>query len=605
MSGSLTSFDSPKVHLSALLTDVESGKIQLPDFQRGWIWDSSHIRSLLASVSQTYPIGALMMLQTGNPSVRFQPRPIQGVSLERPKEPDSLILDGQQRLTSLYLSMKNDKPVHTRDDRGHEIVRWFYLDIDAALDSEVEREDAIVVVPEDKIVRRNFGREIEGDYSTVEKECAAGMLPINIVFDYPLLTNWQMVYLRTGPEGMEQRLQKWNDLYGKVLQPLQQYQLPVIILGQETPKEAVCQVFEKVNTGGVALTVFELLTATFATDDFNLREDWNSQKRRLREMPVLYGVASTDFLQCVTLLVTYERHKSGSAGGVSRAVSCRRRDILRLEFSEYERWAEAATNGFLSAARFLQSESVYKSRDLPYQTQLVPLAAMFAILRERTERDSVRQKLARWYWCGVFGELYGGAVETRFARDLPEVVNWIDGGSEPDTVTVSEFAPDRLLGLRTRNSAAYKGLNNLLVRDGARDFRSGEEFSIQNYFDDRIDIHHIFPRKWCEGNSVDARVADCIVNKTPLSASTNRTIGGSAPSVYLSRIQRTVEIEEMRMDEILRSHVIEPSAIRSDDFVKFFELRREQLLARIEQATGKQVARRGTLDDIGAFVSDE
>lgn len=604
MSGSLTTFDSPKIHLSALLDEVEKGKIQLPDFQRGWIWDDSHIRSLLASVSLTYPIGALMMLQTGNPAVKFRPRPIQGVALGTPLDPDSLVLDGQQRLTSLYLSMKSKSVVKTRDDRSGEIDRWYYLDIEAALDSEAEREDAIKSIPEDKKVRSNFGRDIDADYSTIQQECSAGMLPLNIVFDYPALTNWQMHYLQSGTEGMERRLEKWNELNVNVLHPLQQYQLPVIILGRSTPKEAVCQVFEKVNTGGVALTVFELLTATFATDNFNLRDDWSERRRRLRDFPLLHGVASTDFLQCVTLLVTYERHKKSLEGGGIRAVSCRRRDILRLEYEQYDRWAESATNGFIAAARFLQAESVFKARDLPYQSQLVPLAAMFAVLGDRAQSDSVRRKLSRWYWCGVFGELYGGALETRLARDLPEVLNWIAGEQEPDTIVVSEFAPDRLLGLRTRNSAAYKGLNNLLVRDGARDFRTGEAYGIQNYFDDAIDIHHVFPRKWCSENSVDSRVADCIVNKTPLSSRTNRTIGGSAPSTYLDRIQRGLEIPQNRMNEILNSHVIEPGPLRSDDFASFFDQRKEQLLSRIEQATGKQIARRATLDDVEVFARD-
>ena len=101
----ITTFDSTKESLLDLLRSIREGKTQLPDFQRGWVWDDEHIRSLLASISLSYPIGAVMMLQAGNPDVRFKPRLVEGVMLANPLEPERLILDGQQRLTSLFQSL--------------------------------------------------------------------------------------------------------------------------------------------------------------------------------------------------------------------------------------------------------------------------------------------------------------------------------------------------------------------------------------------------------------------------------------------------------------------------------------------------------------------
>lgn len=231
------------------------------------------------------------------------------------------------------------------------------------------------------------------------------------------------------------------------------------------------------------------------------------------------------------------------------------------------------------------------ARDLPYLTQLVPFAAIMAVLGQEAEKDGVRAKLARWYWCGVFGELYGSAAETRFAKDLPQVLAWIDGGPEPDSIRDANFAPGRLLTLRTRNSAAYKGLFALLIRDGGLDFRTGEAIDLQLYFEDRIDIHHLFPQEWCKRHGIDAKRCDCIVNKTALSARTNRMIGSNPPSDYLARIQKSSEVARERMDEILRSHAIEPAAIRANDFDAFFRAREQALLNRIEKAMGKPVAR--------------
>lgn len=133
---SMTTFDSTKESLLDLLQSIKQAKTQLPDFQRGWVWDDDHIRSLLASVSLSFPIGAVMMLQTGNPDVRFKPRLVEGLELANPPEPERLILDGQQRLTSLFLALLSGAPVQTRDRRDHPIKRWYYLDIARAIQSQ-------------------------------------------------------------------------------------------------------------------------------------------------------------------------------------------------------------------------------------------------------------------------------------------------------------------------------------------------------------------------------------------------------------------------------------------------------------------------------------
>jgi hypothetical protein len=117
--------------------------------------------------------------------------------------------------------------------------------------------------------------------------------------------------------------------------------------------------------------------------------------------------------------------------------------------------------------------------------------------------------------------------------------------------------------------------------------KSGVPIDVQIYFDESIDIHHIFPKKWCERNGIEAAVYNSIVNKTPISAATNRTIGGSAPSAYLKRLQARAGIDEMRMDGILRSHLIEPSLLRHDDFEGFFADRKKALIERIETVMGK------------------
>lgn len=589
-------FTSDEVPLGQLLEQARCGQLQLPDFQRGWVWDDNHISSLLASISLSYPIGAVMTLQTGNPDVRFRPRPLEGVTLAAATEPEFLLLDGQQRTTSLYAALKSGEPVPTRDARGNAMLRHYYADIRACLDPNVDREDAIVSVPAEGLIK-TFRGEVLLDVSTRDAELVAEMFPLGIVLDFAETMAWQLKYLNEGPGQYDDRLAVWTDFNGAVLTPFVQYQVPTIELIRSTPKEAVCQVFEKVNTGGVSLTVFELLTATYAADDFNLRDDWKARQQRFDAHPVLEYVRETDFIQIVTLLATYARrheHLDANSGDDSKAppVSCKRRDVLRLPLEDYERWAEPATAALERLVPFLHSEHIFAARDIPYATQLVPLAAIYVVLGSDAESHGVRIQLARWYWCGVFGEIYGGSTETRFGLDLPDVVAWIrDGQEEPRTIREAQFQADRLLTLRTRNSAAYKGLYAQQMKRGGRDFRTGNSIDVHAYVDDAIDVHHIFPQRWCAENGIEEGYANSVVNKTAIDAHTNRRIGGNAPSKYLASIENQDRTDPDTLDAILRSHDIDPVALRQDDFASFFNLRFERLLKQVESAMGKPVNR--------------
>ena len=146
--------------------------------------------------------------------------------------------------------------------------------------------------------------------------------------------------------------------------------------------------------------------------------------------------------------------------------------------------------------------------------------------------------------------------------------------------------------MTSRLSAAYKGVHVLLMQTGAQDFRSGQPFDQLAYFGESVDIHHIFPRAWCEENGVKRERYDTIVNKTPLFYKSNRMIGGSAPSAYLARLLKDKAVEsEERQDGILRTHGVAPEHLRANDFLTFYEARREALLKLIESAMGKPAYR--------------
>lgn len=577
--------------ITELMKSIESGSTQLPDFQRGWVWDDGRIKALIASITNNFPVGAAMFLEFGNASIRFKYRAIEG-SPANNVIPSELILDGQQRLTSIYSALFSQKPVNTWTEKGKEIKRYYYIDIKKALDPTVDRVDAIVSVPESKITTSNFGRKIELDLSSANKEYENNMFPLNIILDTPKSFLWQQGYLKYHNNSV---VTEYMEFQSKIIMPVIQYKMPVILLDKNTPKEAVCQVFENVNTGGVSLSVFELVTAIFAMDDFDLRKDWENRKENHFDKDLLSVINSTDFLTACTLLSTYKK------GGT---VSCKKKDVLELSLSEFKKYADSLTTGFVEAEKILQEERIFSSKDLPYSTQLIPLAVLCTLLSDGNmiKQTSVKNKIKQWYWCGVFGEMYGGANETRYVYDVVGVMDWIsDDNKLPKTVQDSFFNPTRLLTLQSRLSAAYKGIMALILKNHCQDFISGREMDFTVYKSENIDIHHIFPREYCEQQRYNKDLWNSVINKTPLTYSTNREIGGVAPSKYLAKIENKGQVSKDVLNKYVESHWIDVECCRNDDFHEHIVNRAKKLLDAIEEATGKKISGRDSEEIKKAF----
>lgn len=579
--------------ISELMISINKGAIQLPDFQRGWVWEDGRIKALIASITNNYPVGAAMFLEYGNDNIRFKYRVIEGVTATD-VIPTELILDGQQRLTSIYSSLYSRNAVHTRTDKGKKIFRYYYIDIKKACDPNCDRVDAIFSVPETRIITSNFGRNIELDLSDRTKEFENKMFPLNLILDFPEEQNWQNEYYAFYNYNQE-IIKEFTEFNKKIIMQTLQYKIPVISLGKDTPKEAVCQVFENVNTGGVSLTVFELVTAIFAMDDFELRKDWEERKAKYFDGDLLSCITATDFLTACTLLSTYKK------GGT---VSCKKKDVLNLSLKDYNNFADALSEGFVEAEKILQEERIFSNKDLPYSTQLIPLAALCTLLSNgnRIKVTNIKNKIRQWYWCGVFGELYGGANETRYVNDVVGVMNWIENnGNVPKTIQESYFNPTRLLTLQSRQSAAYKGIMALILKNHCKDFISGREMDFTVYKSENIDIHHIFPRSYCEKNNLSKEKWNSVVNKTPISYSTNREIGGVAPSEYLKKIEEKGQVDYNSLNDYLQTHLIDVSAARSNDFEKHIVLRAKLLLDAIEKATGKIISGKDSNEVISKF----
>ncbi|MFZ5751832.1 MAG: GmrSD restriction endonuclease domain-containing protein [Pseudomonadota bacterium] len=599
------SFETNPRFLRDLLAEARAGRLQLPDFQRSYVWGDEDVRMLIASILRGFPVGALLTLRSGGP-VSFRPRLLEGVEAARqaagegPAQPaEELLLDGQQRITSLFGAMASPLSMTVRKPKSERktLQRFYYLDIARALDAGEELEDAILGLPEARI-RRDEARTI--DLSTREREFEAGCFPLNLAFSDAAF-DWVDDF-RDHWRADPQRSEAAKVFRKRILEPLRAYQMPVITLGQQTSREAVCLVFEKVNVGGKKLDAFELVTAIFAgaPEPLNLRDDWAARFARIRgggagqgmAMPVFDNLRGFDFLQAVSLAATHARRRTAEAAGNPDLpqISARREALLALDLADFRAHAPTVEEGFREAGKFLAAQKVLWAADLPYPAQAVALAAIFAIAAKAAQTAAGKERLSRWFWRTALAEDYGTSPESKLARDAEEVSRWLQGGEEPERMRLLTFNPDRLESLRMRVSAAYRAFAALLLREGCRDFITGQAADITTFAGDPMDVHHIFPRQWCEARGIQPEAYDSILNKTPLTAASNRAIGGHAPSAYLHGIEDAQGLTLAEMDSILRSHLIEPAFLRADDFKGFLADRKRRLAELAARAMGAALA---------------
>ncbi len=549
-----------------------------------------------------FPMGAVMFLETGG-EVNYKPRLFTGVDeSKKDVQPRFLVLDGQQRLTTLFQVFMSVKPVVTclEKNRDKEIHRYYYLDILKAIDDNVDMEDAIVSISDQKKKTEDIGRTILLDLSTREKEFEQMMFPLNLMFlDEGF--DWLDDMVDFHGEEREKYKEIKKVFRSRIIDLVKSYKLPVIKVLKETSQASVCQIFENVNRGGVPLNVFELVTASLAAEGIELRQEWKRVKDSFEKQnyEVLKNVEGTDFITSMTLWNSYEKSLVNGSG-----VKCKKKDVLSLRRSVFDEKKAGMEQGFVDAARFLIKEGIFASANVPYNTQYVPLAAIFAYDKSHEkllDHAQYREKLRKWYWCGVFGELYGSANETRYALDIKDVFAWMkDDSLIPDTVSRSSFQANRLLTLQTRNSAAYKGVMALLLQSDIMDFATGAKMMVATYMSEETDIHHIFPATYCEKNKLPKDKWNSIVNKTMIYAATNRSIGGVAPSRYIKRLYKDNGNQAL-VQQAIRSHKINFDLLNADAFDAFIIDRAKSLLSLIEIATGKAVTDRESKETVELF----
>lgn len=554
--------DTNPRELKVLLHQIHEREAALPDFQRDFVWDPNATQELIVSIASNYPAGSLLRIR--NTREYFACREFQGAPSLDDHRVTYLVLDGQQRLTSLYQAFFG-----VGDHR-------YYLDLAKLIDGK-DFEDAIFHL------RDNHKRAVF--LRTIDQQANDLVLPLAELRGgnggYAKWAKQVMKFRRQtmAPDAADRLDEELDNVGARWIQTIDDYKFPVVTLSDSTGAEAVCTIFETLNRTGVKLSPFELLTARFWPKGVNLRELWEHAREDFSVIAE-FGVDPYYVLQAVALLST-------------TPPSCKRGDVLDLTADNIDTWWQPVVEGLADGLTLLQTRCGVMTKEwLPIGPLLVTLAAV----RARTMRighdrqGAIKNRLVRWYWCSALGGKYESGPNSQATRDLVELLAWIDGGPEPDTVATFRFEPRTLAETTFRQRSLYRALMCIILARAPHDFHTGEVLTADRLRAGFVDDHHIFPRAWVDARftgPASARLRDSILNRTLIDRYTNERIGKKAPSVYLDSVKQG--LGEQDFNALLDSHMLpcgEDSPLMTDDFHAFVANRSAAFWDRIRTLTG-------------------
>ena len=542
--------------LKELLGEIHSRTMALPDFQRDFVWEPGATQELIVSIANNYPAGSILRVRDATRV--FAAREFEGAPTLNGAQHTFLVLDGQQRLTSLYQAFYG-----VGDHR-------YYLKLRRLLEGADFEEGIFHVRASTKWVkvRESFEQQAKELILplSVLKGGAGGFL--------------QWLLQATNPMAQEERtrmldaLTKINEEWVKTIDD---YHFPVVTLSDQTKPDALCTIFETLNRTGVKLSVFELLTARFWPQNIKLRELWDAARK---ERPAIedFEVDPYYILQAIAL-------------ASRRAPSCKRSDVLDLTAADISDWWPKVIAGLATGLEMLRDDcKVVLPKWLPYQTMLAPLAAVLArsSMPKTPAAGAQRERLKRWFWCAVFGQAYESAPNSQSAKDVLELDAWLNGGPLPASVSTLRFDPKALRDVTPRQRSIYRGAICLILANGARDFHTQAVITGKLMNEEGIDDHHVFPAHYLESEKGvrSARERDCVLNRTLIDRTTNLMISDRAPSQYLREIRNTAGFP---FDAVLASHCLPTgpgSPFWTDDYEAFLKWRQDRLWEEIKRATG-------------------
>jgi hypothetical protein len=509
-----------------LIEQAHEGKVCLPNFQRDFVWTREEVADLVRSIVRGYFIGSLLLLRCDPNNPPFAPEFLRGSKPPlNDARPEHLVLDGQQRLSSLmYALTAPDLSLKDSSQR-----RWFFVNLDVLLDEP----------DSDEVVFDRAKRELRG-LDKVETQYEQRMLPCTVLLTQQSFYQWRDGFedwlRQTAADDLERYRAEWRDGWTAAVTAFQTFEVPLVELPrvEEGDGEAigrVCAIFEKLNSTGVDLSVYDLLTARLYRHGIRLHELWTEAVANHARLRTWSKGKADEHKFGVLVLRTL---------ALMRGLDPKPRILIDLKPEDFEsdwRRAAAAMERALELIELVGQDGfgVFADKWLPGYGLVPILAALRAEIDDRKLGQSERDELRRWYWCNVFLERYSSAVESKSRKDYQEMTrHWFESGPEPEVFREAQNwigSP----GFRVRDSASpasavYSGIFCLLALRSARDWRRGEDIRLQELQD-----HHIFPQAYLKRHDITKRGnVNTIANRTLISDETNGKIKDKAPADYIS-----------------------------------------------------------------------
>lgn len=569
-----------EIDIHTLIESIETGKIVLPDFQRDFVWPTDQVGKLLESLLNGYYVNTLLALPVAigeRQKPPFPPRRVEGVDAEnRLPFQMQMILDGQQRITSLFYAVTApDIPL-----ANTVYPQVFCLRLSKVLENDLD-EDAI-------IWRR-------GDWDSTQRLVANDLelqlkedrIPFTIFKSAQVFTRW-----RRGMEKIADKngLVKREDIecFEDRTEVFRNYKMPFIQLAADTPEGKVVRTFERINTQGLELGVFDILTARLWTHEIRLRDLWDGSVERYSIISKYASEIGEERFRELTLKTL----------ALSRGGECKDQALRELDPDGFEDDWERATRLLDRALEKLLSKSQggfgVTALGVPYTTMLAPLANLLAFAEEAGSYPSGEnlERVQKWYWSSVFSKRYSGSSDTRSYQDLNQMRRWmLEDGEVPESVaSAPQRIPTEVNLMALTRGGLYRGIMSLLALNNAYDFSTLESVELH-----KADDHHIFPKsrlaKGVNGRKYEESVErDRILNRTIIEARSNRfKYRDQLPAEYVPKMMEEHPNGEAGVRILLRNHFIDDSAFEAmlqNDYETFCIARKATMQQAIERKVG-------------------
>ncbi|MBR5292993.1 MAG: DUF262 domain-containing protein [Clostridia bacterium] len=508
---------------NTLIANIEQGIVKIPQFQRKFVWSIEQTAKLLDSILKGYPIGSFILWET-----KERLRSIRDIgNIHLPEPPEGYIvqyvLDGQQRMTSLYVSMMGVKI--TGDDKRTIDYSEIYVDFEASMDEEIVITD-ISGRNMDELIK--FTDLLNGGYKMFAK--------------YPTYG---------------EKLERYSNAF-------KTYLFSTILI-KDAPIDIATEIFTRINVGGKPLSVFEIMVAkTYdSIRNFDLSEKYDALIERLQNSNCNYDtISSSTVLQAVSVCLTKE---------------CSKKQILKLNKDDFINIWDHVINALESAVDYFRGfYRIPVSQLLPYDSLLVPFTYFFFHHKD-IPLDKKQEYLQDYFWRVVLTSRFSTSLEAKIGQDIRKI-DLILSDQHPDYDEPVDITPEYLCnhGWFATGTAYIKGFLCILAYQQPKSFANNALVNISNSWLKQANsknYHHFFPKAYLAKRNFENWEINHIANITIVDDFLNkRSIRDRAPSKYIADYQKI----NPDLEATLATHLIGPieeSGITNNDYDKFFNHR--------------------------------